>query len=532
MTEKRIYKSILITLLIVAALLRLASCCKYFFIDEIYILRNLNKFANDKTIVPSDFCYPTLFSYLSFIPTMVGTNVLYQLDMLPSPTAIMVMNDLDSILPILPARLTSTIFALATIFLLFKIGEKYFDRMTGLTAAAIITFSLLHITYSGYAKLDVTMTFFVALTLYFSLAALKSGTTRDYILAGAAAGLTVTTKYNGALVLLPIITAYIFHLHAEKRLSSLSSWFDKRVLLSIIAFTAMFFIGSPTWLIDPIRTWYSLRYMLGYNTTGYIGPFGSSYLKLLALFWSSEKTFALLFALGVAYAVKQRKKQDLLLLSFIVPSVLFIGNFQKISLHYLLFIFPALALLTGRLVANTVSRLNNVHVSLALIVIVSAWPVYSSIVYARQQTREDNRRAAYRWIQNNVPQGSTFIMDKGYLPKILTPFQKYSLLKGKYKDFFGRRLKNTPVFVLASIRYSSEWLTRIQADYLITSSYLFNRFLNIPLPPPGHPLFKNYRNKQALYRQLFGGGPESAWVKVKQFHTGNGPSIVLFKKKN
>ncbi len=520
----------LFVLLLFSLLVRLASCRKYFFIDEIHILRNLDRFANLRTLVPSDFCYPTLFSYLCLPPTLAGSSLLYLGGELPSPTAVMSLHDLNSTLPIMPARLTSVLFALATIYLVFKIGEKFFHRGTALTAAAILSFSLLHVRLSGYAKLDVTMTFFAALTLLATLTASESGSARHFVLASVCAALTVTTKYNGAFVLFPLLLVHVFQLKDQGRLWSPGGWFNKKVLFSILAFTAVFLAGTPTWLIDPRRTWYSLCYMLDYNTAGQAVSFGTTHLRYLFSFWTWEKTSGLLFGLGFLYAAYRRRRKDWLLLCFITVSFLCLGSNRKIALHYLLFLFPALALLAGEVLSLTAARLEKKTLQVLLLTAVLAWPAYASVSYAYQQFREDSRLTAYRWIQNNIAAGSTIIFDKGYLPKLLTARKKEALVTSKYGDFFKKRLKNVITYETTLITYDVDWLDSVKADYLLTNSHLYSRYLGKPIPPGNSALSREHQKKRAVYEYLFSEQTDSAWKQVTRFNPGKGPQIVLFSR--
>lgn len=518
-------------LLLFSALVRLASCRKYFFIDEIHILRNLNRFVNLRTLVPSDFCYPTLYSYLSLPPTLAGSSLLYLTGELPSASAIMSLHDLNSTLPILPARLTSVLFALATIYLVYKIGEKFFNREAALAAAAILSFSLLHVRLSGYAKLDVTMTFFAALTLLATLTASESGSARHFVLASVCAALTVTTKYNGAFVLVPLMLVHVLQLKNQGRLWSVGGWFNKKVLLSGLAFTAVFLAGTPTWLIDPRRTWYSMWYMLNYNTAGQAVSFGTTHLRYLVSFWTWEKTSALLFGLGFLHAVYRRSRKDWILLCFITTSFLCLGSNRKIALHYLLFLFPALSMLAGEVLSLMVSRLEKRTLQFLLLAAVLAWPVYSSVSYAHQQFREDSRVTAYRWIQDNIEAGSTIILDKGYLPALLTTRKKEALVTGKYKDFFKKKLKSVATYETTLITYDVDWLNSVEADYLLTNSHLYTRYMGKPTPMGNNALSREHQKKKTVYEYLLREQPDSAWKKVTLFNTGRGPQIILFTRR-
>ena len=213
LSNKRLEKIILIFLLFTAAILYAASCCKYVFMDEsITTFTNVIHFIKEKTIIPIFVEYPTFFSYLAIIPTCIGALILYIGGILPSIFDITILAQLDSILPYLPARIISAIFGLATILLLFNIGQTFFTRQTGLIAAVFIVFSKLYVHRAGYALPDMTMIFLVTCSLFFSLKASESKKICHYVMAGVFAGIATSTKYNGVMAVIPIVTVYLITL--------------------------------------------------------------------------------------------------------------------------------------------------------------------------------------------------------------------------------------------------------------------------------------------------------------------------------
>ena len=82
-------------------------------------------------------------------------------------------------------------------------------------AAALLSFAFLPVAYSRVAVTDVGALAGVALALLWAVRAADGGRSRDYALAGAAAGLAISFKYTAGLVLLPLGIAALARLRAD-----------------------------------------------------------------------------------------------------------------------------------------------------------------------------------------------------------------------------------------------------------------------------------------------------------------------------
>jgi hypothetical protein len=533
MKHKISIKKALVFLLIIAASMRVISCCKYVFIDEATVFYNILNFIEKRTIMPSYFNYPTFFSYLSIIPTCLVGLVLYIKGILTIPQDFAVLAYyLDSILPYLGARITSLVFGLLTILLLFKIGNRFFDKRTGLIAAAFLAFSKLHIYYSGYALPEVTMTFFATCSLFFSLSALRSKSIRDYVLAGVFAGFTCSTKYNGALIILLILTTHLIHLYDEKRLLSPYKWINRKIIFSGMAFICAFFISSPGWILSPAIFWKSVVFEHAHMITGHLGSFGTIYIRHLILFWTWERIISVFFGLGLFYAMFRHTRQDIAILTLTLLSFFYIGSWQKKSLHYLIFLYPALSLLSARLISDIISKISERVLRTTILFIVFSifsWQIYSVVMYTYQKALKDNRDIALGWIQSNIPEGSRVIIDWAYTPRLLTVEQKETAKK-KNPAFFEKYLRSSPTYELILLKYTPGWLEGINADYLITSSGCFDRFFKTSAPPLNNPLFSSYKKRRDTYASLFYEEEGVGWKLITEFHKGSGPTILIYRR--
>ena len=101
------------------------------------------------------------------------------------------------------SRLTSAAFGTATVFLVFVFGKRIANTGIGLLSAAIFAFSPLAVQLSHYATVDSMMGFWSALSLVGMLVWLK-GDPRGLYFASLSAGLAIATKYNAAVLLVPL----------------------------------------------------------------------------------------------------------------------------------------------------------------------------------------------------------------------------------------------------------------------------------------------------------------------------------------
>src|SRR5215470_17674219 len=103
---------------------------------------------------------------------------------------------------ILVPRVLSVIAGVATIWLVYKLVDRLFDRLTALTSAFFVAVAFLHVRDSHFGVTDVPMTALVVAALVaLSRAADDPTRVRRWGLCGALSGLGASTKYNGGLIL-------------------------------------------------------------------------------------------------------------------------------------------------------------------------------------------------------------------------------------------------------------------------------------------------------------------------------------------
>ena len=155
-------------------------------------------------------------------------------------------------------RYLSVGFGLGTIFLVYLIGKKMGGKRVGLLSAFFTAMLPYHILFSQIFKVDISLMFWILLSFYFSCRVLEEGRFRDYLAAGAAAGLALATKYN-FFTIVPLLLASIIYRKGWRGV------FNLKLLLAVYIAGMVFLITCPFALLDFHTFWDKLRYLMGFE---------------------------------------------------------------------------------------------------------------------------------------------------------------------------------------------------------------------------------------------------------------------------
>ena len=106
-------------------------------------------------------------------------------------------------------RVVSACFGAATTVLAYRLGKTYKNSRTGTAAALFLAVNFLHARDSHFATVDVALTFFMTLSLWFLTGYLNKRKPETYRWAAFAAGMAAAVKYNGFILAAPIAAAYL-----------------------------------------------------------------------------------------------------------------------------------------------------------------------------------------------------------------------------------------------------------------------------------------------------------------------------------
>jgi 4-amino-4-deoxy-L-arabinose transferase-like glycosyltransferase len=106
-------------------------------------------------------------------------------------------------------RLLTVVLATLTVVCVYRLGRRVWGVGAGLLAALLLALSPFHMRHSQYVTTDVASALLVLLALGASIAVAREGRWRDYLAAGAFAGLAASTKYNAGVVVLTVGAAHV-----------------------------------------------------------------------------------------------------------------------------------------------------------------------------------------------------------------------------------------------------------------------------------------------------------------------------------
>ncbi|PJA90042.1 MAG: hypothetical protein CO136_03315 [Candidatus Levybacteria bacterium CG_4_9_14_3_um_filter_36_7] len=427
---------------------------------------------------------------------------------------------------------------LATLFLVFLIGKKLFDKKIGLFAAFFYSLSVFPIQASHFYAVDILLTFFIILTLYQLIRFYENPSIKNSLFVGIFFGFALATKISA----IPLIAAISFTITADfilvfiKQPHKIKSWLPHLPRTVIKLIKDGFVISSATFLTFIVLEPYALidfqeflkqsllqsqmtknAFIFPY-TLQYVGKIPYLYELKNVFLWGMGPviaTFAFLGFLNFFYLVfkKETKAKDakqIIIFIFFIVYFLIVGKFAVGWMRYMLPLYPLLSIFAGMFIVTflkpkleTIKNkiiLNTLYLILYTLTIV--WPLSFIQIY----TKPNTRITASEWIYKNIPPNSIIAKehwDDGLPIGGTVPYQILEL----------------PIYEIENpLREEQIYQTIQKTNYIIIAS---NR-LYVPL----QRLSKNCRkwnlpqercanNANKYYEKLFSG--ELGYKKVAEF---------------
>lgn len=349
------------------------------------------------------------------------------------------------------ARGTTALLGMVAVLLVYLVGRRCFSRRpespgaaaAGLAGALLLALSPLHVEHSHYVTADVPTATLAVLVLLLSLQIVQ-----DHadglplppgvpLLAGLATGVAGGFKYNGIVVLLPLLLALALRsirLDAPERglLSALRPLFSRDLLLALLGVALGYtlacpftFADLPTFLDDLGYETHIYRFggeagiVRTYEVAGRLLPPWQAYAHAL---FQENAPAALAYLGGTVLALIRRRREDLLLLAFTWGYYLFLSSYGSIFVRNVLLALPGLAVLGGIFLTQaaswlveaigTASRQWRFHSAGLRPVVLALVLVAMSIQPGRRVLAEDahlatptSQRQARRWLNDRARPG-------------------------------------------------------------------------------------------------------------------------------
>ena len=517
----------------------------YVFADELNLICNPFRFLTKATILPYYTNYPTFYSYLITLPISIVALIIYFINKYPlsglsDPLFIEFVLQENYVTLTKTARLLTVMIAITILIIIFYYCYKNYGRLCALLAATILTLDPLTIYFqhSRFALPDILVAFLITIAMLLIFNSIEKQNTAHFYWACFFTGLATSTKFNAVFMILPIIVLFIL----RKNLNMPA--FLKKISLpwALLIILGGLLIGSPAFLIKPgiyLEGFQEEADLLFYS--GDIGAHQKKWTWILENLWERDPALAVIFIFTIFSLFQKLDYRKKIFLSLLLPSIAVIGNLEKKSIHYLLFLYPLLSAEASRVLAVMWDRLKNAWAKgcyiVLLLTIIGFW---ATKMYQRAQIefKIDNRILAAEWIYKNIPPHSKIIVDtRGYEPRlsgwqVLSDTENFKFKSKELFDICIATLEKKIEYEIFRRKYKKpDWnkILEINAPYFITSNVDYDRYFKAGSANyiKTEAVMKLFRQQKAFYEDLLSG--RSPYHEIITFDSGSGPIQKIYQ---
>ncbi len=271
-----------------------------------------------------------------------------------------------------------TLAALAdtgSVAMLYLIGRRMYGRWTGLLAAALVTFAVIHIQHAHFYRPEPFTVLTSLAALWAMLRFVDGRRVLDAALLGALVGLAMTPKVSVAPMLAPLALSFLWV--AKDRVGGI--WSDLTVpaavrmapmlLLSGGCALAVFALATPYALLDFGAFIGDIKQQTAMARDAWTFPFARQYIETPAFLYQIRQVavwgvglplgialwLAAPFTAWMAWRGGRTQRGDLLLLAWAVPAFVFLELFEVKFLRYVFPLVPFYLLMTARMLTAAIS---------------------------------------------------------------------------------------------------------------------------------------------------------------------------------
>jgi Dolichyl-phosphate-mannose-protein mannosyltransferase len=349
----------------------------------------------------------------------------------------------------LVARVTVALLGTVSVWLLYLLGARLFNRGVGLLASAVMAVAFLPVFYGHLALNDVPTLAPLTLSLLGTAGVLRRGRLLDYLVAGIGLGLAAATKYTAGVMILPLLAAtaaqYLDARGEADRSAGVDSGVDAErgraggdgrrgargrdvaigLGLALAAALTAYVIANPYSLLDFHLFREELERQSKYteqSSASWLGgPRQGSFVYYLWSFSWGLGWVPALAAVGGAVSIwRGHRRVGWVLVPAAVIYLLFLSLQGRYFGRWLLPIFPIACLLAANFaleLAGWASRrvprpgwAPAAFTALAVIALAgqgAVYSVHSGLVLSRADTRNLTRA----WVVRNIPAGARIVVE-------------------------------------------------------------------------------------------------------------------------
>jgi len=328
------------------------------------------------------------------------------------------------------ARVIMVIFAVITVYLVYLIGKRLFNRPIGVIAAFCLALAPLHINYTRVARPDSATTMLVVLSMYFLFRhADQLAKTKYLILSALCAGFSIAAKYTSGIIVLPVLIHPVrMVIHTLIHFTSFRNVLSKVLLFILIGVLIFigFFIFSPFFVLEYQKGYEHLVYEARGVHPGHerlLGIHNHLWYLNTALRTGMGGLFFELFAgLGLIWVLWRRSYKRILLLVFPIAFFIAIGFGQLRWQRWAITILPFEAILFavgfyGLYTFLAAWRSLGAHrkkVAVAFAAVLIGFSIPHTAISIKEAIRRDRpatMTVADQWVCKNLPVGSRIVFE-------------------------------------------------------------------------------------------------------------------------
>jgi len=374
-------------------------------------------------------------------------------------------------------RLLSTVMAAVTVILLFNISNNLFDNRTALISSLMLTFSPLWVRNIHFMQVNVPVTFWITLTIYFLTISLKKKSNKFLILSSIASGLAFSTKYTALpFIFLPILFSII------KR--KINYFLFILILIPLVTF----FITSPYVIISFYET---INDLIFESNDKISQPSFKYFIESIIMAYGPLTTILIL--IGFVFSLKNIKniEKQILIFWLLSTSVVVIISGDSKLIRYLIPVLPCLciyaALAIRRIWVYFEILLKSKFLTYTIVFSLFIPSVLYSTNIIRIFMKNDIRIEAADWIEKNVVNKEIGLINEIYfdLPTINSDFYNITSIQSLNPSDWPKTL------IFSSSPSSEYFIARLPNTYSLKK--VFNQKSNPIFTYPFQLFFEDWQ---------------------------------------
>lgn len=355
-------------------------------------------------------------------------------------------------------RHVSVGLGVASVGLTVALGRQLgMGAWAALAAAGLMAVHPVHVKYSAIVVSDIPALLGILACAWFAVRYYQTGRTREVLISGALAGLTIAFKYNIFTLMLPLAAHGLRALCHERtheattprpwHRRALRALADRRLWLSLALAGLVFLVLCPYTLLDFQAFWADVdlerRHVLlrdaAHATRQFLpmAGFGKIFFHILpkALGWPLMLAAVVSLGLGL-WRIRRdglaAHARGLVLAAFVLTFLLAATQFRLVNAKYLLPVVPFLLLLITSGLADCWRSGRWRYGALSLVLIALAWPLLSDTRQLVAQYRlSDTRTQMHAYLLGRVRPQDVVLIEPEALPVGTPAFPRNVLLRAR-----------------------------------------------------------------------------------------------------